>query len=198
MRFAKRRSPVWCGLLSVYLGIAVAKHTYTDKKIKGVGDVMQILGRIEAKQKRFFVGGREVLRIDFELPTGQTPAAKHFFDVVRSLCACAEREQLPLATEALQDAVHAGQGHRFARRQYRVALTEKSAGKRRRVTVSVTLSFHDARRGEQVVYFRVLETLWDAEGVLQADKRKERRPWRFKAFFKGRKTGKASKEKQEN
>lgn len=159
---------------------------------------MQILGRIEAKQKRFFVGGREVFRMDFELPMGQTPAAKHFTDVVRSLCACAEREQLPLATGELEDAVRAGQGHRFARRQYRVALTEKPVGKRRRVTVSVTLSVCDARRGEQVVYFRVLETLWDAEGVLQADKRKECRPWDFKAFFKGRKARRSPQEKQES
>ena len=159
---------------------------------------MQILGRIEAKQKRFFVGGREVFRMDFELPTGQAPAAKHFLDVVRSLCAHAERELLPLATKSLEEAVYAGQGHRFARRQYRVALAEKPVGKRRRVTVSVTLALHDARGGEQVVYFRVLETLWDAEGVLQADKRKERRSWRFKAFFKGREARKLPQEKKDS
>lgn len=145
---------------------------------------MQILGKVEAKEKRFSVGGREVLRIDFELPTGETPAARHFFSVVQALCVYAEREQLPIAADALRDAVRAGQGHRFARRQYRVALSEIAAGKHCRVTVSVTLSLHDARSGTQVLHFRTLETLWDAPGTLQSDTKKERAAGRRRQFFK--------------
>lgn len=141
---------------------------------------MQILGRTEAKQKRFCVGGREVLRIDLEQPAGDTPAARHILGIVQALCANIEREQLPLAAEALKNAVEAGQGHRFARRYCRIALDERASGKRCRVTVSVTLSCQQAQ-GDQVLYLRTLETLWDAQGVLQADVKKERPTglWRF-------------------
>ena len=144
---------------------------------------MQILGKIEAKEKRFSVGGREVLCICFELPMGETPAAKHFLSVIQALCASAEREQMPIVTDALRDAVRLGQGHRFAKRHYRITLGEVAAGDRRRVTVSATLSRHDMRSGTQVLYHRSLETLWDAKGSLQSQTQKRRRARVWRAAF---------------
>lgn len=137
---------------------------------------MGILGMIESKQKRFSVGGREVLCIDADLPTGASHAATHILNLVENLCAYAEREQLKGATDALMDAVQAGQGYRFAKRLYRIALSEAPVGKRHRVTLTASLSYFDVQFGERIDQFHRLETLWDAGGALQMDEK--RRKWR--------------------
>ena len=136
---------------------------------------MGILGVIGSKQKRFCVGGREVLCIDADLPSGQAPAALHFLSVVERLCQYVEREQLPAAAEALAAAVGEGQGHRFKKWNYRIALGETSVGKRRCLTLSTTLTFFNTRTGERIERSHSLETLWDAQGLLQLSTKKRKR-----------------------
>ena len=133
---------------------------------------MGILGQIKTNQKRFCVGGREVLCVEADIPCGACPAAKHFLNLVQALCAYAEREQLPVAAEALTGAVGMGQGHRFAKRLYRISLSEAPCGRRCRITLTASLSFVDARSGERIEVSRFLETLWDAEGVLQVEEKR--------------------------
>ena len=142
--------------------------------------MMGVLGEIKSKQKRFCVGGREVLCIDADFPIGESPAAKHFLHLVKALCYHAEREQLPAADDALIEAVGTGQGHRFAKWHYCISLSEASVGRRCRVTLATSLFFFDTRTGERIESSRFLETLWDAEGVLQVEKKrgKKRRPWK--------------------
>ena len=136
---------------------------------------MGILGTIESKQKRFSVGGREVLCIDVDLPTGESPAAMHFLSLVERLCAYAEREQLPHAADALIAAVRVGKGHCFTKCYYRIALQEEPVGRRRRVTLTVSFPFFDERLDERIERFHRLETLWDAAGVLQIAKMPRKR-----------------------
>lgn len=136
---------------------------------------MGILGAIESKKKLFCVGGREVLCIDADFPVGKSPAAKHFLNLVQALCAYAERKHLKGATDALMAAVGTGQAHHFARRLYRITLSEAPVGKRCSVTLTASFSFFDTRSGERIARLRQLETFWDAEGLLQADKTRKRR-----------------------
>lgn len=142
---------------------------------------MGILGKIESKQKRFSVGGREVFCVDADFPGGKSPAAKHFMNLVLALCDYAEREQFPAAADALMRAVEMGQGHRFAKRLYRITLSEARAGIRQHVTLEVSLSCFNA--GEQIDQFHRLETLWDAQGILQVGEKREKR----RIFMKNRK-----------
>lgn len=134
--------------------------------------MMGILGEIKSKQKHFSVGGREVLCVDADFPCGESPAAKHFMNLVLALCDHAEREQFPAAADALMRAVEMGQGHRFAKRLYRIALSEAHVRGRRRVALEVSLSYFHA--GEQIDQFHRLETLWDAQGVLQVDEKRRK------------------------
>ena len=134
---------------------------------------MQILGKIEALQRQFFFGGREVLRVNADLPTGNTPAAAHFLCLVQALCDYADRELFPAAADELRQAAEVGLGHRFAKRQYRIALSEASVGRRRQITLCVGLSLLDASAGENVAQLHRLETVWDEDGVLQFDARRK-------------------------
>ena len=139
---------------------------------------MGILGQIKPQKRRFCVGGREVLCIDAELPTGQSPAAAHILNLIQRLSAYAEQTLLPLAAAALTDAVGMGQGHRFSKHVYRISVQEAPERKRRRVTLNVRFFFFDARSGERIEQCRVLETLWDASGTLQLTNKQERREGR--------------------
>jgi hypothetical protein len=133
--------------------------------------MMGILGEVKSKQKHFAVGGREVLCIDADFPCGKSPAAMHILNLVEALCDYAEREPLKGAADALMRAVEVGQGHRFRRWVYRVALSEAPAGRKQRVTVTVLFSSFDVHLGERSDRLRRLEMLWDAQGVLQTVKK---------------------------
>ncbi|MBQ8716688.1 MAG: hypothetical protein IJY43_02430 [Clostridia bacterium] len=137
--------------------------------------MMGILGEIRTKQKHFTVGGREILCIDAAFPCGNSPAAAHILQLVQALCAYAERELLTGATDALMRAVGAGQGHRFTKWRYRIALSEAPAGRGHRVTVAVCFSFFDTQAGQCAERFYQLDTFWDAQGVIQMAKRREKR-----------------------
>lgn len=132
---------------------------------------MGILGEIKSKQKHFSVGGREVLCIDADFPAGNSPAATHMLHLVEGLCAYAERELLKDAADALMAAVGMGRGHRFTKRFYRIAVHEAREGKRHRVSLTACFFFLDVYSCERIERFRQLETLWDAEGVLQVEKK---------------------------
>ena len=127
---------------------------------------MSILGKIASKQRGFCIGGREVLRVDADWPTGDTFAAGHFFRMIKALHLYAERELFPSAADALKQAVSIGQGHRFVRWQYRITLSEVPKGKQCFVTLGITLSGADAREG--VLQNDSLETAWDKSGAFQS------------------------------
>ena len=67
----------------------------------------------ERKQRRWRHGGREVLCFQSELPDGESGAALHLACLSQRLCDYAERELVPLAAAALEEAVLAGRGYAF-------------------------------------------------------------------------------------
>ena len=128
---------------------------------------MPILGKIASKQKRFCIGGREVLFVDADCPVGDSRAAEHFSRIVCLLHDYAERELFPSAADALKRAVSMGLGHRFVRWQYRITLNETHKGRKCFVTLGVALSGAEAVKGD--LQFYSLETAWDESGALQSN-----------------------------
>ena len=141
---------------------------------------MQILGEIQHIQRAFSCGGCEVLRLAADSPEGNTPAAAHCAEAVRALCDYAEATLFPDAAAALTAAAREGRAYLFARRRYRIALSEAPLPHGHRITLTVTLSENNPRTGSEILDSRTLETFWDEAGEIQtvSGKRAKQKRWR--------------------
>ena len=114
------------------------------------------------KRQCFFHGGCAVLYLYTSQPTGDSPALSHLGALVGALHTYTERELLPTARAALDDAVSRGQGYRFSPHRVHISVTKTPFASGIRLTLSFSLSV-----GEAPLWTRELVTHWDRSGQIQ-------------------------------
>ena len=112
--------------------------------------------------RRHCLGGRELLVLEYDLPSGSTPAATHFCAMVQALLRFAEETYLPIAAAQLQDAVAKQAVHCFFSYRYRVKLHFSNQKECAQLTLTVTLL-----HGSKLLQRERLITLWEPTLSLQ-------------------------------
>ncbi|MBE6689812.1 MAG: hypothetical protein E7590_00835 [Ruminococcaceae bacterium] len=141
---------------------------------------MGILGHITHKVQHFSHGGRRVLTLSFDLPTGSSAAALHHAEMIGRLLSYCEHTYLPKAVAALEAEAVAGRAFLFSAWHCAIKLREKAT--RDGFLVTLTLSLPTDQASETC---RTLQTAWDADGTLQIplSRAKSRRTGRKKQFL---------------
>ena len=112
--------------------------------------------------RRHCIGGRELMVLEYDLPSGSAPAAMHFRQMVLALLHFAETTYLPPATAELQQAVGQQAIHRFFSYRYRVKLQKNVQKGLSHLMLSATLY-----RGNELLLQHDLDTVWEPTLSLQ-------------------------------
>lgn len=114
------------------------------------------------EERGYAFGGREVLRVAFDMPHGTCRAAVHFEKLLALWATFAEQELFPDAAREWEQKARAGEGFAFrphaARGEIRTYPTKRGL----KIELLAILSV-----GGEVRFSRTLSTLWDRTGTRQ-------------------------------
>ena len=127
--------------------------------------------RIGVQMRVLRHGGREVLRLVADLPTGDTAAARHTRALIEALYDYTEGEPKRAAAAQLEEAVWAGKGYTFVPHLCRITVKTRPVRRLFCIEIAYTIT----QNGEAICR-RSLVTWWNAAGAWQ------RRPvfWRLR------------------
>lgn len=109
----------------------------------------------ENGRESFRLGGCEILRLEYRMPTGESAAARHAAALGAALCGFVRGTLVAEAGEALERAVRAGCGYRFSRYACRVnGKITRARGKEK-----LCVSF-EVRAGETLLHAATAESVW--------------------------------------
>lgn len=111
----------------------------------------------ENGRESFYLGGCEVLRLEYRMPKGDDAAARHAAALEAALYGFVRGTLVGQAEAALEEAVRAGRGYRFSRYVCRVNGKIVRGRGRARLIVSF-----EVRAGEALLHFATAESSWDA------------------------------------
>ena len=122
---------------------------------------MAFFEKVQAKERIYRHGGREVLRVSVMHVVGESYAAKHTEKLVDTLAAYAECVLFLRAKEALETALANGTAYGFFAHRYRVLVSETHTTRYGIVRLSATLE----AQGEKSEH--MLDTYWTHDGAWQ-------------------------------
>jgi hypothetical protein len=114
------------------------------------------------EQRGYTFGGREVLRVTYDMPRGTCRAALHFGEMQSLWLSFVERELFPAAAREWEAAARAGRGFAFLPHAARGEILIYPHKRGVKISFSAVLSV-----GDEVRLSRTLSTLWNAAGERQ-------------------------------
>lgn len=124
----------------------------------------------ESGREIFRSGGCEILRLEWQIPKGDTAAARHAAAVGAALCGFVRKTLTGEAEAALKTAVQAGQGYRFSHYVCRVNAKIERRGGKEKLCVSFVV-----QAGGATLHAAAVRSVWDA-GIALAGKEPRKKP----------------------